>query len=87
MVGDELEDAALCEDCGFIIDRAIFEAEEQTGDDPVAAHHLEEVTHGKHMALFRTQHEKTVDGPLHMTHGYGLCWCAGLQGTDEHRDA
>ena len=36
------------------------------------ASHLEQVTHRKHPALFRTQGEKAADGPLHVAHGYGL---------------
>ena len=52
--------------------RAILETEEQTGGDPIAADHLEEVTHRKHLSLFCTQGEKAVDGPFYMPHRYGL---------------
>jgi hypothetical protein len=83
VVGDELEVTALREDCGFIIDRAILEMEEQSGSNPIAVDHLEEVTYGKHPALFRPQREKAVDGSLQVPHGYGLCWRTRLQGTDQ----
>jgi hypothetical protein len=40
--------------------------------NPIAADHMEEVTHPNHVALFRTQGEKAVDGALDMPHGYGF---------------
>jgi hypothetical protein len=83
-VGDELEVAALREDCSFIVDRAIFEAEEQPGGYPITADDLEEVTHREHAAFFRTQREKAVDSSLQMAHRYGLSWRTRLQGTDQH---
>ena len=83
VISDELEVTALTENCSFIIDRAIFETEEQAGGNPIAADHLEQVTHGKDAALFRTQREKTVDGSLHIPHGYGLRWRTRLQGADQ----
>jgi hypothetical protein len=82
VVGDELEVTALREDRSFIIDRAVFETEEQAGGNPIAADHLEEVTHGKHAALCRTQGKKAVDGPLHVAHGYGLRRRTRLQDTE-----
>jgi hypothetical protein len=72
MVADELEVTPLREDRSFIIDRAILETEEQARGNPIAADHLEEVTHSKHRAFFQTQREKAVDGPLDVPHGYGL---------------
>jgi hypothetical protein len=78
-----LEVTALREDRSFIIDRAVFETEEQAGGNPIAADHLEEVTHGKHVALFRRQGEKAVDGPLPVAHGYGLRRRTPLQDTEQ----
>jgi hypothetical protein len=45
VVGDELETTALSEDRSFIIDRAIFETEEQPRGDPVPTDNLEEVAY------------------------------------------
>ena len=83
-VGYELEVTALRKNCGFVTCRAIFETEEQTGGEPIAADDLEEVTHREDAALFRTQREKAVDGFLDMAHGYRLCCRTGLKGTDQH---
>jgi hypothetical protein len=81
MVADELEVTALREDCSFIIDRAILETEDQAGRNPIAAHHLEEVTHRNHAALFRAHREKAVNGPLDVPYGYRLGGRTRLQGT------
>ena len=54
-VGYELEVTALRKNGGFVTYRAIFETEEQTGGEPIAADDLEEVTHREG---FRTQREK-----------------------------
>lgn len=83
VVGDELEVTALREDCSFIINRTILETEDQAGDLPIAVDHLEEITHRKHAAIFRTQREKAMDGSLHTPHGYGLRWRTLLQDTDQ----
>jgi hypothetical protein len=83
VVGKELEVAALSEDRSFIVDRAILEAEEQAGRNPVAANHLEEVTHRKHAAFFRTQREKAVDGSFHVAHGHRLRLYSGLQDIEQ----
>jgi hypothetical protein len=83
VVGDELEITALRKDCSFVVDRAIFETEEQTGGNPITTDDLEEVAHRKDVALFRTQREKTVDGSFHVAHGYGLRLYSGLQGIEQ----
>ena len=83
-VGDEPEVAALRKDCSFIVDRAIFEAEEQARGNPITADDLEEVTHREHAAFIRTQRKKAVESSLHMAHRYGLSWRTRLQDTEEH---
>jgi len=42
-IGDELKVSALREDCRFVIDRAIFETEDQPGGDAAPTDNLEEV--------------------------------------------
>jgi hypothetical protein len=44
------------------------------------------IAHREHAALFRTQHEKAVDGSLHMAHGYSLRQYSRLKlcGTKQH---
>jgi hypothetical protein len=79
VVGYELEVTALRKDRGLIVDRTIFETEKQARDDLIATDDLELVTHRKHAALFRTQHEKAVDGSLNMAHGYSLRQRTGLK--------
>jgi hypothetical protein len=84
VVGDELKVTALRKDCSFIVDRAIFETEEQARGNPIAADYLEEVTHRKHASCFRTQREKPVDSSLDVAHRDGLRWRSGSQGTHQH---
>jgi hypothetical protein len=86
-VGDELKGTALRKDRSLIIDGAILETEEQARGNPIAADHLEEITHRKHAALFRAQCEKAVNGSLQVAHGDGFRWRSRLQSTDQHRDA
>ena len=86
VVSDELKVTALREHCSFIVDRAIFETEEQAGGNPIAADELEEVTRRKHAALFRTQCEKAVFSSFYISNGYSLRWRTELQGTDQHGD-
>jgi hypothetical protein len=83
-IGYELEVTSLRKDCGFVVDGAVFETEEQAGGDPIATDDLEEVAHCKHATLFRTQCEKAVDSSLNMPNRYRLCWRSGLKGTDQH---
>jgi hypothetical protein len=86
VVAYELEFTALRKDCGFIVDRTIFETEKQARDDLIATDDLELIAHREHAALFRTQHEKAVDGSLHMAHGYSLRQYSRLKlcGTNQH---
>jgi hypothetical protein len=51
VVGDELEVPSLRKDCSLIIDRAVFETEEQPGCNPITTDDLEEVAHRKHAAF------------------------------------
>jgi hypothetical protein len=51
MVSKEAERTTLRKDRGLIVDRSILEMEEQAGGDPIAAHHLVEVTHSEDAAL------------------------------------
>jgi hypothetical protein len=83
VVADELEVTALREDCGFIVDRAVLETEEQAGGDPIAPDHLEEVTHRNHATFFRAKRKKSMDGPLQVTDRNGFPWRGRLQATDE----
>jgi hypothetical protein len=71
VVGNELEIAALTEDCGFLIDRPILETEEQTGADSIAPDHLEEAPTGSTVPSFVRKARKpwTV---LLRAHRYGL---------------
>jgi hypothetical protein len=86
VVGYELELTALRKDCGFIVDRTIFETEKQARGDLIATDDLELIAHRNRAALFRTEHEKAVDRSLSMAHGYSLRQRIGLKvcGTNQH---
>jgi hypothetical protein len=79
VIGYEFEITALRKDRGFIVNRTIFEMENQARGDLIATDDLELVTCCKDAALSRTQHEKAVDGPLDMADGDRLRQCTGLK--------
>src|SRR5438105_6902348 len=83
VIGDELEDTPLRENCCFVIDGAIFETEEQAGGDPVSMDDLEEVPYRYYAALFCPQREKSVYCTFHVAHRNGLRWPCKMQGTKE----
>src|SRR6266568_4018260 len=73
VVGDELQLAALGKDGCFVVYRAIFEMKNQAGCDFVAMDCLGEVTDSKHMSVFCSQGEKTVEGAFWIAYGDLLC--------------
>jgi hypothetical protein len=86
VIGDELEVPALREDGRFVIDRAIFEPEDQTRSDPVPTDDLEEIAHRYYAVFFRPQREKSMYRSLHVAHRDGFRWGTGLQGADQCSD-
>jgi hypothetical protein len=69
VIGDELEMPALREDRRFVIDRTIFETEEQPRSDPVPTDDLVEVAYGQYAAFFCPQRKKAMFRSFHMAHG------------------
>ena len=86
-IGDQLEGAMLRKDCGFVVDGTIFEPEERFRRDPVAMDDLSDVSGSDDEAVFRTQFEKAVKGPLRMADRYRIRLGAHLPGADQHGDA
>jgi hypothetical protein len=63
-VGDELEAAALREDCRLVINGAISEPEEHMGCDSCAMRNLNEISSSENLAILRSQLHKAVKGSL-----------------------
>ena len=59
-VAQEPKTSTLCKDSGFVIDRAIFETEDQVRFNPVAADDLNEVSFCDRLSGITPQFEKTV---------------------------
>src|SRR5271155_5498568 len=74
MVAHQAKCPALRKDCGFIVDGAICEMENQLARHLIAAGYLDQIAVSEDFAFQRAQHQKAMKQTLSVAHWYGLGW-------------
>jgi hypothetical protein len=85
-VTDELEVSALCKDRCLIIDRSIFEMEDQVRRHQIASNDLDKVSVSEHMVIFGCQRQKAMQGPFRIAHSDRIGGREELKSMDHHRE-
>jgi hypothetical protein len=70
LVVHEPEVTALGKDGGFVMNRAVFEVENQPAGHAIATGDLDQITVSESVSRHRAQHQETVDQPLRVANDY-----------------
>ena len=74
-IADQLKVAPLRKHGGLVVQRTIFEVEQQVAGDAIISRVLNEIAIGQDTALGQAQREKAMHESLHMSYDDGLCGC------------
>ena len=85
-VTDELEVPALSKNRCLIIDRSIFEMEDQVRRHQIASNDLDKVSVGEHTPVFSCQRQKTMQGPFRIAHSHRIGGRERLKSIDHYRE-